>query len=375
MTSTASVFSQTLQDLTQAKLDELSKKQIAFEKQKVEILKEVDGITEPQEQLQQLLDGVEKCFQTQHQKGDAMGRIVSGFASHDLSLSNIRRFLGEAKYDPSISSTLMERWKLTLLQKLDQQSAKLAYAKLYGELTNEWLASEKQSVDLAESSTSDDFEKVENRMKLQSRADWEGAVFSAKVTDQEAIEEYLQKLITSTGEDGQAMKAIRELRRSVASFEEQLSAPGQFNEHTLRWTIKGLLGSQLLGNEERAVLKDFLSNPVILNEVSDVLNLRMASLSTWSWGDQIQVEQRRRLNGSYRILLSEPLLQALLLQYIGVKWSVSSVLPTPVSHPPLTAPYRFSSRLPSTRSPDMMASFLLLRQQSRQSIGNGENFS
>ena len=365
MASTASVFSQTLQDLTQAKLDELSKKLVAFEKQKAEILKEIEGITEPQAQLQQLLSGVEKCFQTQHQRGDAMARIVSGFANHDLSLSNIRRFLGEAKYDPSISSTLMERWKRTLQQKLDQQSAKLAYAKLYGELTNEWLASEKQPVAPTESSTSDDFEKVENRMKLQSRADWEGAVFSPLETDQKAIAVYLATLITSTGENGQATKALIELRRSVASFEKQLSVPGQFNEHTLRWTIQGLLGSQLLGNEERAVLKDFLGNSVILNEVSDVLNLRMASLNTWSWGDQIQVEQRRRLNGSYRILLSEPILQALLLQYIGVKWSVSSLIPTSNSHLPLTASGRFSSKLPSTRSPDMTVSSLLLWQKYR----------
>lgn len=76
-------------------------------------------------------------------------------------------------------------------------------------------------------------------------------------------------------------------------------------------------------DEKRKVLKDFLNNKVVLGEVADVLNMRMSSLNKWQWSEQgTPVEQRRQLNGRYRFYHNEDLLQAILLRYIGVKWSV-----------------------------------------------------
>jgi len=61
---------------------------------------------------------------------------------------------------------------------------------------------------------------------------------------------------------------------------------------------------------------------VILTEVADVLNMRMASIDTWEWEADVPVEQRRQLNGTHHIFIDEELLQAIFLQFIGVKWSV-----------------------------------------------------
>lgn len=48
----------------------------------------------------------------------------------------------------------------------------------------------------------------------------------------------------------------------------------------------------------------------------------MAAFQEWSWGTEVLLEQRRQLNGSYNIYMHEDLLQAIFLQYIGVRWSV-----------------------------------------------------
>jgi hypothetical protein len=48
----------------------------------------------------------------------------------------------------------------------------------------------------------------------------------------------------------------------------------------------------------------------------------MAALQTWTWGDDVPIEQRRKIGGSYSIFMHEDLLQAIFLQFIGVKWSV-----------------------------------------------------
>jgi hypothetical protein len=71
--------------------------------------------------------------------------------------------------------------------------------------------------------------------------------------------------------------------------------------HTLRWVIEGLRNSDLLPNEKREVLKDFLSNEVILAEIGDVLSMRLAALDRWTWGDHVPLEQRRKLNGTFSV--------------------------------------------------------------------------
>ncbi len=65
-----------------------------------------------------------------------------------------------------------------------------------------------------------------------------------------------------------------------------------------------------------------MDNNVILSEIADVLNMRMAALDSWSWGSSVSVEQKRHINGGYNIHMHEDLLQAIFLQHIGVQWSV-----------------------------------------------------
>ena len=150
--------------------------------------------------------------------------------------------------------------------------------------------------------------------------DFSGSPFD---TDQMAIAAYLRSLFGKNGANKQATRALEALRRSVEAFETTLSGPDQFSKPVLRWTIAGLLASGLLTEEKRAALKDFLSNPIILAEVADVLNMRMASIDSWSWEmEGLPVEQRRHMTGKYHIYIDEDLLQAIFLQFIGVKWCV-----------------------------------------------------
>lgn len=61
----------------------------------------------------------------------------------------------------------------------------------------------------------------------------------------------------------------------------------------------------------------------MLAEIADVLNMRMRTLDLWKWDSKgTVVEQRRHLNGRYRFYHDEDLLQAILLRYIGLQWSV-----------------------------------------------------
>ncbi|KAF5867639.1 uncharacterized protein Bfra_010614 [Botrytis fragariae] len=323
------VFSETLQSITTTKLTELSKKRHHFESQKDALSNKLSNELDQRKRLKLLLEGVKQSF--------AITTSITKKRSHDndiklspleLLVKNLEKFIAQAEYDPSISDKTLEQWEKYLVRHIDVQSSKHQYATLYGELVTEWLSAEQQqkAVDVANDTSEihEEFQKVkkESVARTEGRANWEDLVFQPFETDDKVITAYLATLFGMDGKNGQAKKALIALRKEVETFGNTLSAPGQFNPTVLRWTIDGLISSGLLSDEKRAALKDFLASPVILTEVADVLNMRLASIDIWEWNRDIAVEQRRHLNGTHHMFIDEDLLEALFLQYIGVKWSV-----------------------------------------------------
>lgn len=333
-----SVFSDTLQEITNIKLDEISKRRTAFEKVKSSILSSIQSQSDPVERLVLLSDGVRKCFSI---RAKSENKAIRGETKHlrlEIQLKNLDRFLAQARHDPSVSTKALGEWERELLGYLDTQSLRFQYASLYGELVTEWLSEsgEKKHEVGADARGDHDieeeeaFEDVGSAAKLKSRSEWERTIFEPAGVDTNTLLEYLDTLfgVGSVGsaedETGKRKRqALKQLRQDVEAFEAELARPDQFNQDSLKWVIQGLLASDLLTNEKREVLKDFMGNPIIMSEIADVLNMQFSALDSWNWGPGgVPVEQRRRINGVFSINMHEDLLQAIILQYIGVKWSV-----------------------------------------------------
>ena len=268
MSTSRSVFSETLQSITTTKLTEISKKYNTFEEQKASLLKVAQVEADEKERLRLLLNGVKQCFgvKTVRKKGGSAGHNIVGINNSQLEvlLKNLERFLEQSRYDPSVSAKLLHDWERSLLQQLDVQSLKFEYGTLYGRLVNVWLSAEQVStgpITIPESQ--EDFEKIGGDGRDEQRVEWERLVFDPFETDQTAIGKYLQALFSNNGTNKQSLQALETLRKKVDDFGNTLAAPGQFNEYVLKWTINGLLASNLLKDEKRAVLKDFLASPVI----------------------------------------------------------------------------------------------------------------
>lgn len=326
MATSGSVFSETLQEITNTKLDELSKRRTRFEEAKSSLLASIQNEEDAIPRLKTLTDGVKQCFGI---KLDKSGKVIPNQTKHtrlEIELKNLDRFLDQAKCDPSVSTKMLHSWQESLLNHLDMQSLKFQYASLYGQLVTEWLAEDKQAeADDDDVKMGEAFEDIGNAQKLESRMEWENTVFEPADVNEAALKEYLDRLFGAHGEEKKAVRnAVKRLRDAVYSFEVQLSMPNQFNINTLRWTIQGLYASDLLSDEKREVLKDFQGNDLILYEIADVLNMRISALSSWTWSADapVPVEMRRKITGVYNIHMHEDLLQAIFLQYIGVKWSV-----------------------------------------------------
>ncbi|KAF7594767.1 hypothetical protein BBP40_008474 [Aspergillus hancockii] len=322
MASSKSELSQMLQDITNAKLEELSKKRKIFLDHKTTTLQKAQSPEAIIDRLSVLSDGMKTCFGIPVLNGRMM-RGQSNRNRLEVTLANVDRFVKQAHYDPSISRTILERWEQSLLSHLDIQTLKYEFATLFGQLTMEWLSTKTSPHPDEDISMAEDFEQVSGAHRLESRKQWEDAVFTSPELDLDAIKLLLGDLFQGTSDNAKDVrKAFNELQTKVQAFESSLAHPHQFTTTTLKWTIPSLIASDLLTEEKRTVLKDFLNNEIILTELADVLNMRMVALHAWSWGTEVPIEQRRQLNGTYNIYMHEDLIQAIFLEYIGIKWSV-----------------------------------------------------
>lgn len=328
--SSGSVFSGTLQTITNTKLEELSKQRASFTEQHATLLSAAKAEQDPLKRLNVVADGTKLCLgvKTAAHKdgGDRPGSVITGETRNgrlETDLRNLDRFLDQARFDPSVSLDVLQDWEQKMLGYVTVQATKYQYADLYAKLVTEWLTSEKQaeagSVD-GDVEMGESFQELPSAKKLEARKGWEKCVFEPAVVDQAALTAYLERLFITDKKS--VSSAVTELRKKVTIFETSLASSSQFTQSTMRWTITSLRGSDLLPNDKREVLGDFLRNDIILAEIADVLNMRMEALDRWGWGDHVLLEQRRSINGQFHIHMHEDILQAIFLHYIGIKWSV-----------------------------------------------------
>ena len=182
---------------------------------------------------------------------------------------------------------------------------------MFGDLFNEWLASgdsvalayqagaddNNDLPDIASDGTSSDFVEVGRKELYELK--FQSIIFEDHPIDTEKLKEYLKGLFGS--EEG--AKALKKLRKEIKLFSKYLQRAA-ITTDDVKNAIKGLLASGLMSEGKRTTLKAFEENPTILDEVVSVLNMRMASLDSWSWPKEgIVVEFRRYLNGRVCLLV------------------------------------------------------------------------
>ncbi|PSR80086.1 hypothetical protein BD289DRAFT_441405 [Coniella lustricola] len=239
---------------------------------------------------------------------------------------------------------MLEGYEAQLWATLEEQTRELRLARLYTQLVTEWMdvsSSSPSSGNGDNVSDGSDYKMLDRQKeRLQALCDkFEAVVFEPLETDQVAMDAYLRDLFTGKDtRDNNNSKLLAKIRDHIGSSERAqiLDNRSPFDVDTLIWAIKGLLIEDLLSEEKQDLLRDMLRNEVVLREIADVLNMRLADLENWSWdadsGEEadddtkemkgISVLPRQQLNGKYRIWMDEDVIQAILIHYIGMKCCV-----------------------------------------------------
>ncbi|KAJ5247555.1 hypothetical protein N7468_002538 [Penicillium chermesinum] len=336
--SSTGALPQTLKSITTTKIRELSKQRVLFDRKKKQIVADATAAQDLRAKARILLDGLSSLkgypkdpldqddmdldLPSYYRNEDGTGLNTHGMGQlFQADHTNIRRFLLQARYDASISDNMVREWISKLENELQFLELKHEHASFYTKLVTEWLSNLDESTSSPEIAGAS-FEKVGRVEMHEQRAIWEELVFTpGDHVDKDSIRAYLDNLFTKSKLSRQALELLRGDMHKLGS---ELATQGEWlDEKSLEWVSDALMNSDMLSDEKTNILKEFMRNKEVHQEVADVLNMRLASLESWNWGnDGIPVEMRRQLNGKYRVFMDADLLDSLMLQYLGTTWAV-----------------------------------------------------
>lgn len=314
MSTSTAALSRTLKTITLTKFKELEKQRKSYEKAKHAVLEAAaeDGI-DSHTRIRRLLQGVQDLLPT---------------LDVDSSPHNIRRWLEQAQFDSSITDSKLDVFAAQLHSQLKVQTRKLDLAALYSRLLTEWLDTTKSQEELLladePSSIDGSFDFVEKDRLKELTDKFEAVVFDALETNTDEIANYLGEFFQG-GVRAKALDRLRSRMEGAGMLVKRVRTP--FTEETIQWCLKGLLANDLLRDDKKAILQEFLQDEVARKEICDVLNMKFVDLKNWEWDcDErgLSVEPRPQLNGKYRIMMDEDILDAIFLHYIGTMWAVKT---------------------------------------------------
>ena len=306
-----SSFGRTLQFITSIKLNELEKHRLAYQAH-AKVIGEANAYGDAGDIIKkvQVLAKAVKSWTGSGSLSDQ--EIVGG----KLQLVDLDFWLQQAEKDPSFSREIAQGWAETLETHINHTKTRFDYAKLFGDLFNEWLASGDSSAltyqpeaggtsedsDLVDSDLVDtdaDFVEVGRKEMHEQKDKLQSIIFEDCPVDVAKLDQYLESLF----EPEEAAKALEKLRKDLKDHGHVLQRT-TITKTNVDHAVSGLLASGLLNEEKRTTLQAFKENPTVLEEVASVLNMRLASLDSWSWPREgVVVEMRRHLNGKYRQVL------------------------------------------------------------------------
>ncbi|KAL2410880.1 hypothetical protein ABEF91_000544 [Exophiala dermatitidis] len=321
-----SSLSETLRSITSSKLKELKKQREQYGTQKRELLLAAKSCTSELERTLTLLEGACRIDGIRLPDDNLPEADIRWSTELARTRRNQQLLLRQAAKDPALSSELVLDTQHTLLEDLEMRSIRHAHADLFSQLVTEWLSgcSNLNIESAARGELEESSSEIIGRKEMhEQRQQWESLVFSKSETGQAEIQHYLSRLFRS---EKKVSNAFNDIEGATQAFSLNLwQSRGLFNPASVETAIRGVLQTDLLPEDKAAILTSFRDNREVLQEVADILNIRYASLESWQWttiDGSIPVQQRRQLNGRYRVFMDEDVLDALLLHVIGMKWAV-----------------------------------------------------
>jgi len=251
--------------------------------------------------------------------------LPSGIIPDRLHIADLEVWLARVNSDASFDKNVIKEWIDTLETHIKQGQMKLDFAKLCGRMYTDWLESDDAVTSRSDHSGPQpnyipEIKEPEPRpvgqKGLEQLAKLRSIILQRTNMDTGKLKAYLDEVFSSNS------TMLEDMREGMKLFGKDLRNR-TITADDMRWIVESLLASDLMSPDRRAALREFTDNVTILEEVANVINMRLRTLGSWKWPKEgISVEMRRHLHGKYRAFTDPDILDGLFLQWVGVMWSV-----------------------------------------------------
>ncbi|OAL06282.1 hypothetical protein IQ06DRAFT_290270 [Phaeosphaeriaceae sp. SRC1lsM3a] len=299
--------SSVLRDAARLKVDELNHAKNDFRRLYQQHAGKLSG-NDLKTQLKELVDDVIKLYPSLEDADD---------------FQFIFRCINQAD-DQSISQAKLLKIKQELLGRLQLHSRRLECSSLHVELMKEAMVScdvtTSTAGKLASVDLDDDFEVVDSNELNDLLEKFEKETFATDDVDVATIEAYLTRLASDLGDS----TLLTKLHEDVREFaEEALSDGMEIGQDFMMWCVADLLKNDLISEEKKRILSDYLQSPIALKELASIINAK--SLRLWDYKNAeagLLVTVRQDAQGTPRVAIEEGIIDMLLLHCVGIGFSM-----------------------------------------------------
>jgi hypothetical protein len=234
----------------------------------------------------------------------------------------MKRFIGQAQHDKSISEARLLNLEHRLRTKLKKHLNRMEVSSLHADLIKEVIkvneSTDEATAKLEVANIDDEFEMVEDGIE-QILEEFEKRISTPINVDPEATQTYLMSLFNGE-EDGSYLQCIRS---SMKTFGDEFADPNtKCDQDSLIWAILDLMKKELISEETRETLGKYLQSPIALQEL--VSTLKMKTVRNWTYNSAtkgLQVTARQHAEGHYCMVVEEGVIDMLFLHCIAIGWA------------------------------------------------------
>jgi hypothetical protein len=229
----------------------------------------------------------------------------------------LKAFLNQAAWDQSISKEKIKEWGALLSKKLQVQDNRYGLSEIFCKIVLEWIQHSFKS-DAPDSQKSEEPQRQE---LFEQKEIWEHYAFNGATVNEQQITHYLLDLfspiMSKNALDKEPLDMVRERISSYATNNLL-----QVHRHSIKEAVNCILTEDLFSGDKRKSLESLRENNIILDELADVIRSELERIEDWDWEDQpLALHIRRHINGKYRFYMDVEIIDAILIQLIGMAWA------------------------------------------------------
>eukprot|EP01104_Vermistella_antarctica_P010062 TRINITY_DN2654_c0_g1_i1.p1 TRINITY_DN2654_c0_g1~~TRINITY_DN2654_c0_g1_i1.p1 ORF type:complete len:884 (+),score=248.65 TRINITY_DN2654_c0_g1_i1:97-2748(+) len=246
------------------------------------------------------------------------GVTSASFAHTSLhpEVSKLDGLLHQMRIDPSIGPDLLDAWCAKLTTEIERGLKRCETTFLFAGTLEEWTAAQESEPTRDGAAYSQD-EKAKAAFEENVRQLLDPV--PAENYDTSVIDEVLK------GHEVGLLTVTKEISKWVEKFAVKKVSSGE-----LAAAVAAITRDNLVDSTNKTRLKDLLDNPRLLNEYAGVMTILINNFADWEWPTSTSTPSTATMRmravcnraGKWRSFIDEAILDSILLQIIGVRWSV-----------------------------------------------------